>query len=126
SSLEKPSPFERCVRTSSPSRTSTLSPAARSSEATGADSVLFPAPDSPVNHKVKPLSIPERLISEQQLVKPRLQRIRLPCEQALCVEPGQRRGHVHPRSARHLDGVHQTGPRDQAHAIGERRRVERG
>ena len=56
SSLEKPRPLERLVRISSPSRTSTRWPRARSSSATRFASVDLPAPDIPVNHRVKPLT----------------------------------------------------------------------
>src|SRR6266508_2134832 len=54
SSLEKPNPFDRLVRTSSPSRTSILTPRARSSIASSVANVVLPAPDRPVNHTVKP------------------------------------------------------------------------
>src|SRR5258705_9211791 len=55
SSLEKPSPFDRLVRTSSPSKTSTFTPRTLSSAAKRAANVVLPAPDNPVNHNVKPL-----------------------------------------------------------------------
>src|SRR5271169_5229511 len=54
SSFEKPKPFERLVRTSSPSSTSTRWPRLRNSSASRFASVDFPDPDRPVNHKVKP------------------------------------------------------------------------
>src|SRR3989338_1429425 len=55
SSLLKPSPLLRLVRTSSPSRISTLTPRRRSSSATRVENVDLPAPESPVNHSVNPL-----------------------------------------------------------------------
>src|SRR5207237_1581057 len=55
SSFEKPRPFERCVRTSSPSSHSTSSPRRSSSGRTSSAMVVLPAPDNPVNHRVKPL-----------------------------------------------------------------------
>ena len=57
SSFPNPSPLERCVRTTSPSRTSTLAPRARSRSASRPESVLLPAPDIPVNHNVHPLCV---------------------------------------------------------------------
>ena len=54
SSLEKPSPALRFFRTSSPSRISTLRPAATSSCLRRCASVDFPAPESPVNHTTNP------------------------------------------------------------------------
>src|SRR5215210_1466479 len=54
SSLEKPRPLERLVRTMSPSRTSTLSPLSLSSCSTISATVVLPAPERPVNHRVKP------------------------------------------------------------------------
>jgi hypothetical protein len=57
SSFENPSPFDRCVRTSSPSSTSTRRRASRSRVATGTDSVDFPAPERPVNQRQNPLSL---------------------------------------------------------------------
>src|SRR6267143_6945110 len=59
SSFPKPSPFERCSRTSSPSRSSTRRPRARSSSITISAIVLFPAPDSPVNQTQHPSCSPE-------------------------------------------------------------------
>src|SRR5829696_4601547 len=56
SSLEKPSPLERFSRTTSPSSTSTLDPRSRSSRSTILEMVVLPAPESPVNHSVKPFS----------------------------------------------------------------------
>src|SRR5260370_37090334 len=55
SSLLKPRPFERCVRTTSPSSTSTAAPAARKRASMRLEMVLLPAPESPVNHRTKPL-----------------------------------------------------------------------
>src|SRR6188508_1970242 len=54
SSFEKPSPFERCWRTASPSRYSTSRPRRSSSGPTISAIVVFPAPDKPVNQSVKP------------------------------------------------------------------------
>src|SRR5882762_235570 len=54
SSLLKPRPFERFSRTTSPSSTSTLAPALRRRCAIMPEMVLLPAPESPVNHSVKP------------------------------------------------------------------------
>src|SRR5579864_5349360 len=58
SSLLKPRPFERCVRTTSPSSTSTAAPAARKRASMRLEIVLLPAPESPVNHSTKPLCTP--------------------------------------------------------------------
>src|SRR6267142_876382 len=58
SSLLKPSPLERCVRTASPSSSSTLAPAARRRASTILEMVLLPAPESPVNQRTKPLCTP--------------------------------------------------------------------
>src|ERR1051325_10824514 len=58
SSLLNPSPLERCVRTTSPSRTSTFAPIERRRSSSSFEIVLFPAPDMPVNHRVKPLCTP--------------------------------------------------------------------
>src|SRR5262249_51647391 len=55
SSRLKPSPFERWVRTTSPSSTSTLAPASRSRVSMRPEIVLLPAPDRPVNQRTKPL-----------------------------------------------------------------------
>src|SRR5262249_32309445 len=57
SSLLKPKPLLRLVRTSSPSRTSTCLPSALSRGVSASVSVDFPAPDMPVNQRVNPLSI---------------------------------------------------------------------
>src|SRR5439155_17173445 len=54
SSFEKPRPFERCVRTTSPSRYSTFRPRSSSSGPTSSAIVVLPAPESPVNQSVKP------------------------------------------------------------------------
>src|SRR3712207_5054217 len=54
SSREKPRPLERLVRTMSPSRTSTLPNLCLSSFSTISLIVVLPAPESPVNHSVKP------------------------------------------------------------------------
>src|SRR5438105_9551166 len=53
-SFEKPRPFERCSRTSSPSSHSTSRPRRSNSGRTSSAIVVFPAPDRPVNHSVKP------------------------------------------------------------------------
>src|SRR4029450_9176875 len=55
SSFEKPSPFERCWRTASPSRYSTTRPRRSSSGPTISATVVLPAPERPVNQRVKPL-----------------------------------------------------------------------
>src|ERR1035438_3626540 len=55
SSLLNPRPFERWVRTTSPSRTSTLAPVPRRRSARRCEMVLLPAPDIPVNQTVNPL-----------------------------------------------------------------------
>src|SRR5215212_638901 len=57
SSFEKPRPLLRCVRTTSPSSTSTLRLIARSSRSTISDTVDFPAPERPVNQIVKPVVV---------------------------------------------------------------------
>src|SRR5918998_3751952 len=54
SSLEKPRPLDRLVRTMSPSRTSTLRPLSLSSLSTISATVVLPAPERPVNHNVNP------------------------------------------------------------------------
>src|SRR5215207_7397045 len=54
SSRLKPKPFERLVRTMSPSRTSTLPNLSLSSLSTISLMVVLPAPERPVNHSVKP------------------------------------------------------------------------
>src|SRR5437660_12870617 len=57
SSFEKPSPFERWVRTTAPWRYSTSSPRRSSSGPTMSAIVDLPAPDKPVNQSVNPLGI---------------------------------------------------------------------
>src|SRR5215213_11386390 len=57
SSLEKPRPLDRLVLTMSPSRTSILRKRFLSSCSTISEMVVLPAPDRPVNHKVKPRPI---------------------------------------------------------------------
>src|SRR5919109_4060218 len=57
SSLEKPRPLERFSRTTSPSRISSLEPRPRSSCSTSFETVVLPAPERPVNQRVKPLSL---------------------------------------------------------------------
>ena len=54
SAFEKPSPFDRCSRTSSPSSSSTRRPRVRSSSTTISAIVLLPAPESPVNQTQQP------------------------------------------------------------------------
>src|SRR5436309_3019549 len=54
SSLEKPRPFERCVRTSSPSRSSECRPRRVSSDCSAFAMVDLPAPDRPVNQTTNP------------------------------------------------------------------------
>src|SRR5215212_4758235 len=56
SSLEKLKPLDRLVLTMSPSRTSTCRSLSRSSCSTISAMVVLPAPESPVNHNVKPRS----------------------------------------------------------------------
>src|SRR5262249_49779454 len=65
SSLLKPKPLLRFVRTSSPSRTSTRLPIALSRGVSASVSVDFPAPDMPVNQRVNPLSILLQLLTEK-------------------------------------------------------------
>src|SRR5258705_13696883 len=55
SSLEKPRPLDRFVRTSSPSSISIFNPRPTNSEANAVASVDLPAPESPVNQTVNPL-----------------------------------------------------------------------
>src|SRR3712207_386596 len=54
SSFEKPRPFERWVRTVSPSRYSTMQPRSSSAGPTRCAIVDLPAPERPVNQSVKP------------------------------------------------------------------------
>src|SRR5262245_40980485 len=56
SSFEKPSPLERFSRTMSPSRISSLESRSRRCPSSSLEIVVFPAPDSPVNQRVKPFS----------------------------------------------------------------------
>src|SRR2546421_1817098 len=63
SSFEKPRPFDRCSRTSSPSSHSTSRPLRSSSGRTSAAIVVLPAPLKPVNHNVNPLVI--RLLDQR-------------------------------------------------------------
>ena len=63
SSLLKPRPLERCVRTTSPSSTSTLAPRSRSFNSSWREIVLLPAPLIPVNHNVNPLCISSSCVS---------------------------------------------------------------
>src|SRR5204863_8462649 len=54
SSFEKPRPFDRCSRTSSPSSHSTRRPRRSSSGRTSSAMVVLPAPLRPVNQRVNP------------------------------------------------------------------------
>src|SRR5712692_5630284 len=54
SSREKPSPFDRWVRISSPSRTSAVRPRCPSSARSRSAMVDFPAPESPVSQTMNP------------------------------------------------------------------------
>src|SRR5438105_12763012 len=72
SSFEKPRPFDKFVRTSSPSRTSTLSPRARNSGTSLPASVVLPAPESPVNHRTNPLSSATLYFLLEKLAEPKL------------------------------------------------------
>ena len=56
SSFEKPRPFERFSRTTSPSSTSSLEPRLRSSLTRWVVIVDLPEPESPVNQRQKPFS----------------------------------------------------------------------
>src|SRR5882762_2584359 len=56
SSLEKPRPFERFSRTMSPSRISSFEPRSRRWPSSSLEIVVLPAPESPVNQRVKPFS----------------------------------------------------------------------
>src|SRR5260221_2911814 len=56
SSLKKPSPLERFSRTMSPSRISSFEPRSRRWPSSSLEIVVLPAPESPVNQRVKPCS----------------------------------------------------------------------
>src|SRR5262245_65777179 len=56
SSFEKPSPLERFSRTMSPSRISSFEPRSRRCPSSRREIVVLPAPESPVNQRVKPFS----------------------------------------------------------------------
>src|SRR4051795_4742382 len=56
SSFEKPRPLERFSRTTSPSRISSLEPRSRRWPSSSREIVVLPAPESPVNQRVKPFS----------------------------------------------------------------------
>src|SRR6187551_1972026 len=56
SSFEKPSPLERFSRTMSPSRISSFEPRSRRWPSSSLEMVVLPAPESPVNQRVKPFS----------------------------------------------------------------------
>src|SRR5581483_8308894 len=55
SSLLKPRSLHKCVRTTSPSKTSTLAPQSRSRHSRSLAMVLLPAPERPVSQTVNPL-----------------------------------------------------------------------
>src|SRR5262245_34427333 len=74
SSFEKPSPFDRCVRTTSPSRYSTTRPRRSSSGPTISAIVVLPAPERPVNQRVKPLRM--CLLQWRVFMDPALQLVR--------------------------------------------------
>src|SRR5581483_5395602 len=57
SSRLKPSPLDKCVRTTSPSSNSTFAPAAHKRRYSKVEMVLLPAPERPVNQTVQPLCI---------------------------------------------------------------------
>src|SRR5690349_4931528 len=63
SSFEKPRPFERWVRTTSPSSGSTITPRWFSSGMTMSAMVDLPEPERPVNHSVKPLRLLTKLVA---------------------------------------------------------------
>src|SRR5215217_4436638 len=54
---EKPRPWHRLVRTSSPSSNSTRWPRSANAGASLAATVDLPAPDSPVSHSTNPVSV---------------------------------------------------------------------
>src|SRR5665811_2076796 len=56
SSFEKPRPLERFSRTTSPSRISSFEPRSRRWPSSSREIVVLPAPESPVNQRVKPFS----------------------------------------------------------------------
>src|SRR5215211_1969570 len=62
SSFEKPSPLERFSRTTSPSSTSSFEPRLRSSLTRCVVIVDLPEPESPVNHRQKPVSLPSAIV----------------------------------------------------------------
>src|SRR5437879_6494919 len=57
SSRLKPNPLLKCVRTISPSSTSTLSPCSLKRHSMISERVLFPEPERPVNQMVKPVFV---------------------------------------------------------------------
>ena len=72
SSLLKPRPFERFVRTTSPSSNSTRAPASRSRSSRIVEIVLLPAPDMPVSQIVNPLcTLPSQNFRQQDVHAPR-------------------------------------------------------
>src|SRR6476646_7449653 len=56
SSFEKPRPLERFSRTTSPSRISSFELRSRRCPSSSLEIVVLPAPESPVNQRVKPFS----------------------------------------------------------------------
>src|SRR5690348_7878315 len=72
SAFEKPRPFERCVRTMSPSRWSTTWPRCSSSASTMFATVVLPAPERPVNQTTKPLIVAAPAPAKPALPRPAL------------------------------------------------------
>src|SRR5262245_31233244 len=77
SSLLNPRPFDRRVRTTSPSRTSTRSPDARSRCSSNLAAVDLPAPDRPVNQTTTPFRRSWRDVTELLIRKVRPQSLEL-------------------------------------------------
>src|SRR5215212_5064924 len=90
SSFENPRPFERFVRTTSPSRTSTLRPRCASWCSTSSAIVDLPAPERPVNQSVNPSLIREAL-RRGLCVKPALGPVGAG-PAAVATRPGKRAG----------------------------------
>src|SRR5438094_668585 len=72
SSLEKPRPFDRFSRTTSPSSTSTFLPRERSSRSSSSEMVDLPAPERPVSQMVAARVIATPISSFGFLAVPRL------------------------------------------------------
>ena len=88
SSFEKPRPFERCVRTMSPSRCSTMRPRRSSSGSTMFAIVVLPAPDRPVNQRTKPWFVVVHVCSPHSVRSVPAQRPSRPLPGAVeCVSP---------------------------------------